>query len=344
MDYFRFWEKLSHQFSAQCERFDDIFLRRKCRIDTKQILSGVINLKSSSSQSYQTIFKEHPKPIAASTFCDARRKIPASAFDEVRQEQLELWDELSDEKSRLYKGYELYACDGSTLNLPRELAIEGFKIAKDNYLPQGLLSILFRLSDRKISALDFASSRCERSAASRLTENLSTKSIVIGDKGYLSYGTLCEFAAKNIKILFSVPEGQLNKEIAGFLKSNLDEDIVTIFPSEEARSRAKKLFPDAPRRPQTVRLIRGEYENKTQVLVTTIFDESFTRAEIVELYRLRWRIEELFKSLKEYLKIEEFHSKNANGIEQELHAAAILWNQSSMLSAFLPETHFKKSI
>lgn len=337
-----YWERLSHYLFELCQRFDDIYLQRKCRMDTLKILFGVLQLKSGMDESFKTVFKHMQKPPAASTFCEARRKIPASVIAEISKELLELWDSFFTE-NLTWNGYEIFAVDGSTLNLPRSLNAEGFHISSTNYTPQGLLSVLYRVLDRKIIGLDFSSNHCERAAAIRLTENVSKKDILICDKGYYSFGILCEFANKGLKSAFSLQSGSLPHEIEDFKNSNLQETITSIIPSRNVLDRARKAHPDIDLHPQKVRLIKYKYDGIEEILLTTIFDENIKAEEIVKLVKTRWTIEELYKAFKTTLKIEDFHSKNANGIEQELHGACIIWNLSRMMESFIPEADLKKT-
>lgn len=337
-----FWEKFSQQLSSICLRYSDILLERKCRLGVKEIFSGVLTLKAGSNESYKTIFESWDRPPAASTFCVARSKIPAFVFGEIRDELREFWDELVPQIEN-WKGFDVFAIDGSTLNLPPSLADSGFHQAAANQLPQGLLSVLFRIFDRSIIGLDFSSDQCERRAEQRLTKNLGRGDLLICDKGYLSFGMLCELERKQVKAIFCVQQGQSFKEVSDFRESDENETTKEIWPSEPARTRARKGYPDINLRPQKLRFLKFVFDGKTEVLATTLFDESITANEIIELYRVRWRIEEFYKAFKTTLAIETFHSKNPNSVEQELHASAFLWNCSRMLEEFIPKSAFKKT-
>ena len=57
--------------------------------------------------------------------------------------------------------------------------------------------------------------------------------------------------------------------------------------------------------------------------LTTLSPEEYTPVEIVSIYTLRTLIEILFRELKQYLNIENFHSKSLNGVLFELFCALI---------------------
>lgn len=340
MDYSNTWSIIPQQISSLCSQFNDLYLKRKCRLDSLQIIMGTLKLKAGMNESYQSVFLDWERPPAGSSFCVARRKIPASAFSQVRNEILEAWESESP-LDHSWKGYNLYAIDGSTLNLPTNLVSEGFHLAPTNYLPQGLLSTLFCVNNRTIHDLDFSSNMCEREAALRLSENLGRGDVLIFDKGYLSFGLLCELKNRSVDLLCTVQEGQSFKVIEEFRNSTATEAVVTIDPSEETYRRAEKKHPGVELAVHKLRLIKFPYNGEVHVIATTL-PETIPASEIIEVYLKRWRIEELYKVFKTTLSIEEFHSKSTNGVEQELHASSILWNLSRKVTAYVPEDLFKK--
>lgn len=338
----KLWLNIPHQLSSLCPRFDELCFQRRRRLGVSEIVMGVLKLKSGAHESYQSIFSDWVDPPSGSSFSEARVKVPASFFNEIRAELLETWNGLSDQ-SHAWKGLNVYAIDGSKVNVPRKLMDEGFRVAKNAYYPQGLLSTLFCVTDRTIHGLDFSQNKSERQAATRLCDNLGSDDLVILDKGYFSFGLLCEVADRSIDAIFAIQEGATVSEISAFRESELTETIIEINPTRDSYKRAKCNHPDANLIPRKLRLIKYEYAGKVEILATTLMNPEIIAFEIIELYHFRWRIEELYKAFKITLEVENFHSKTANGVEQELHAASILWNLSRKISAFVPESHFKKT-
>lgn len=67
------------------------------------------------------------------------------------------------------------------------------------------------------------------------------------------------------------------------------------------------------------------HDGTLSVLLTNLFDKTeFSRESIIKLYFRRWTVEEYYRDEKVYLEVEKFHSKNCNGIRQELFAAMIM--------------------
>lgn len=67
-------------------------------------------------------------------------------------------------------------------------------------------------------------------------------------------------------------------------------------------------------------------ENRTETLITNIFDESFTTADFKELYGKRWGIGTNYDTLKNKLWLEKFSGKTNQCILQDLYADLFLLN------------------
>jgi Transposase DDE domain. len=80
-----------------------------------------------------------------------------------------------------------------------------------------------------------------------------------------------------------------------------------------------KLQPDNP----DIRVIQffNEEENTEYRLATNV--TSMTDEEICSAYRLRWRIELLWKALKMHLKLDRIITKNENGVRLQIYAVLI---------------------
>lgn len=73
-----------------------------------------------------------------------------------------------------------------------------------------------------------------------------------------------------------------------------------------------------------VRLIRYRVGKEEYSILTTLTEETFSRADLRAIYKARWGIEEFFKNLKHVGKIEQFRSISKNGMLQEIYAFLLL--------------------
>ena len=60
------------------------------------------------------------------------------------------------------------------------------------------------------------------------------------------------------------------------------------------------------------------------VMTTLTDDEIYSSQHILDLYKARWEVETFFREIKMALEIESFHSKDPDGIMQEVYAI-MMW-------------------
>jgi len=339
------WLKISHQIRLKCSDFNHLYFERHRRIDTYMVVSTVLRLVSSPCTAYADALQDlagKEVAVAPSSFCAARRKVASYFFSEILYDLIEFWDEFNPQNASWY-GFQVFAADGSRIIVPRELIREGFPNHYGRYRPQGLLTTVQRISDRTIHAMDFSESFNERQALKRLLERFGNGDLIIYDRGFFSYQFAKEHELREIQAVFRLQGGDTIREIKEFRISSKTDQITAITPSSNTLSAARKAMGLKLLEPITLRLIKYFIKGKTYILATTILDQSIPASDFADLYRKRWLIEELFKVFKQRLSVEGFHSKDRNGIEQELYAAGILWNLTRMLESFASQQHFKKN-
>jgi hypothetical protein len=84
--------------------------------------------------------------------------------------------------------------------------------------------------------------------------------------------------------------------------------------------------------PITLRLIRVDLANETEVLITNLMDEKrYPAREFKRLYHLRWGVEELFKRLKYHQEVENLSGKSVQVVLQDFHARILAGNLTAVL-------------
>jgi hypothetical protein len=73
-------------------------------------------------------------------------------------------------------------------------------------------------------------------------------------------------------------------------------------------------------------LIKYKIDNAVYICATTLIDNQYPLNEFPRVYHGRWGIEELYKISKEFINVEDFHSKTERGVKQELYAHVLLIN------------------
>lgn len=337
------WQKTLHQLRKACFDFDKSWIQKQRVFDTYGLVTSIMDLCAGDEQSYRSVMHRyaHGQTPAASSFCKARNKMPAFFISEIRDRLLHSWD--CETESTLWFGHQTYAVDGSRVNLPSALRKNGFYTPPNGYYPQGLLTGVFRLSDRMITDLNFSSNLNERESAKAFLAQYSSQDVMIYDRGYFSYVFALEHLRCRVGAVFRISRGDHIKEIKDAWNRKENDFVISLSPGKLTRAKALRDFYREEMEFLRIRVIKYLIEDEEYMLLTTILDESITAEDFKLLYAKRWLIEEFLKPYKQTLKIELFSSKSLNGVVQEIEAAGLLWNLTMLMDKMVPESLKKTS-
>ena len=104
-------------------------------------------------------------------------------------------------------------------------------------------------------------------------------------------------------------------------------------PRNTALCDLRAAFPGKPLDPVELRLVKYKAGQDEHTLATTLVDrDRYTRDDLSNLYHGRWGIEELYKTSKTMIAVDEFHGRTERGIRQELYAHFNLIAMTRLLS------------
>jgi len=192
-----------------------------------------------------------------------------------------------------WKQWVVFGVDGSRINCPRTRANEGaFGCAgRQKTTPQQLLVTLFHVA----SGLPWAWRRGRGDASERgllraMLGDLPERTLLLADAGFTGYDLLCTL--QNAGHAFVVRAGR-NVSLLKKLGYELQERRGTVY-----------LWPGAQRcrPPLVLRLVTVKAKRRRVALLTNVLDQAvLCDAEVAGLYRQRWTIEVMFRSLKQTL-------------------------------------------
>jgi len=332
-----FWSPLYAIIEETCANFDKIWQIRKRTITTQFLVIFILKLVlSKNRQGYKILLSEfweseefsvlQKNPVAASSLCEARQKMPESIFLLINRQILHQREARI--KLPLWREHRVFGVDGSKINAPRELINFGYKAPnKNQYYPQGLMSTLYNLGSGLIYDGVIYSDKSERSCLLEHMEHLSHGDIIVLDRGYFSYLILIKAIEKGIHLICRMQSGTVNQAVQAFWDSDKHDDIITYQPSISVKYETRKQGHDIDLNPIQLRLIKYTIDDTTYVCSTTLLcEQSYPLNEFPAVYHGRWGIEELYKISKEFINIEDFHSKSERGVKQECYAHMLLIN------------------
>lgn len=295
-----------------------------------------------------------------SAFSQQRGKIPLSVFENV----LEFFN-LQCHDRQTYKGYRVFAVDGTTVNMARDEKAESY-MKPSKASPKGYNQLhvtpLYDVLNKayKYCIIQPQPRQDEVGALTLLLEMcgdcFEDPTLIVADRGFESYNTFAYFQEEehgNIDFLIRVKNDvSAMREIRKLPMQELDVDVeftlTTTQTNEDKKnnyvyinthkndkrtykSRAQRWVYGSPyhMKFRVVRILldSGEYET-----LATSLPRSITAAEIKELYHARWGIETAFRELKYSIGLVNLHGKKDEFVKQEIYAAMIMNNFASRIT------------
>lgn len=226
-----------------------------------------------------------------------------------------------DSDYKRFHGYRVMAIDGTKYNLPNNTEMKevyGYQ-KSTNEQPQALGSCLYDvLNGIVMDALIAPFNANERTLAKLHIEELSkiktSKDLLLMDRGYPSADLITFIESKNIKYIMRCSNQ--------FIKGMKITDSDCVITHKFAKSNSVKI--------RVISFPISKDEN--EILITNIFDESFTIENFAELYHMRWNIEEKYDDLKNKLEIENFSGNSNIAVLQDFYATMFLNNIASIMA------------
>jgi hypothetical protein len=339
------WQRVIVLLSSVADEFDEQWQQRKRVINTMLLMLFIFRLVfSKNKQGYGTTIVElwaqcqqmgvslpQAKPVAASAFCNARKKLDEVIFKTLNNRIIATYEQ--NQNAYTWLGRRLFAVDGTKINLPRSLRQDDYELPSNNAnYPQGLVSCLYQLKSQIPHDFDLASHMNERLMALAHLEVLRPGDVVVYDRGYFSYAMLYTHQTAGVDVIFRLAR-RSGKSIDAFMDSNETEAIIIIEVDRARQQEVRKKNPGIEFRPIPLRLIKYVVDETTYTLGTTLLDKkAYKKSAFPDLYHARWGIEELYKISKQLIAIDEFHGQTERGVKQELFAHFVLLTLNRILT------------
>ena len=265
------------------------------------------------------------EPVAASSICKARARVHEDLFLDLHREILRHGG------SGQWKGHRTFAVDGTRMNLPRPLAKAGYPLPHPAaHYPQGLVSCLYRLDTGTPVDFSLSADYDERAAALVHLDAVEPGDIVVFDRGYFSFMLLYALVWRGAHPVFRLSR---NSAFDDFIDGDRDDATVSAVPKKNQRARLRAAFPGRRFDPVDLRLLRCTHRDSECALATTLADtDKYTLDDLSGLYHGRWGVEEMFKTSKAVIAVDEFHGRTERGVRQELYAHFNLIAMTRLLS------------
>jgi hypothetical protein len=271
------------------------------------------------------------EPLSAGAITHARAKLKHTAFIELDQQLVipSIYARHTPQPIRRWHGHRLLGVDSSLVRTPNSQELrEHFSLVQPANqagligagFPQARMSVLYdllnrvgldgRLEPSRVGEVDLA---IEQLGRAKLGD------VLLNDRGldYIARCSTASFAAA--QELFRKNRGGVSMRVK-----------LTPHSAQKAEVRRLGLPLELNVRFVSVRLPTGGLE----VLVTSLLDEvEYPTQEFLEVYHLRWNHETFYNVLKSRLDLENFSGETVEAVLQDFHAALLLCNLETVLTA-----------
>jgi hypothetical protein len=273
-------------------------------------------------------------PPTKVAFIKARRKLKVEFFEHFFSLVVEGFYKRA--PIRRFKGYRLWACDGSVVKLPDNADTQTIGTHKNQHLTVASVKLLcyFDLLNKVIARLWLKNKRIgEIRLVEPYIQALPNDVLSIYDRNFGAHIIIFLHRHYGSPCLIRMKTKEGFHQVKHFLESGLKETLVTETLQERAwRELRKTGLPKSKYHSLTYRLIRVELSTgETEVLLTTLLSPSFTVEDFAWLYGKRWGVETCFDQLKNLFKAPIFSGYSALACKQDLWSVAIMFNLQTIL-------------
>jgi hypothetical protein len=235
-----------------------------------------------------------------------------------------------------FKGYRLWACDGSAVKLPDNADTQTMGTHTNQHGTCASVKILcyFDLLNKVLARFWLKNKRIsEIRLVQPYIQALPKDVLSIYDRNYGAHLIVFLHQYYGSPCLIRMKTTCTFQHVEAFLASGKKEAIIIDTLKERAWRQLRKMgLHKSKYHLVTYRLIRVELSSgETEVLLTTLLSAAFTAADFAFLYGKRWGVETCFDQLKNLLKAPIFSGYSSLVCRQDLWSVAIMFNLQTIL-------------
>ena len=283
------------------------------------IITLILNLLTRTAQIelddfFSEVLENETESVTKQAFFKARKNVKPDAFKELFFMTRDMI--LEHKKIRKYRGYRIFAIDGS------ELRLDKTKENEDVFKPRGhsspnktnaKISVLYdvishNIIDSQIGSLEVNEREYAKRSLDYFSNICNEKDIVIFDRGYPSKNMIALMSDMKCKYLMRLQDSTFKN-----VKENTENDFQITITNDKKEYSARVV---------RVALDSGE----TETLITNLSEEEFKTDDFKSLYFMRWGVETVYDTLKNKLLIEKFAGRSTIAILQEYYAMMFVLN------------------
>lgn len=316
---------------------------RERKLGIERIIGFIANLpKRSLSVELQDFFESLGIEGQAATkgaFSQQRTKLRPHFFQAWNKWLAECFYHYYGEKAKHWRGFRLYAVDGSTTYLVDRSEVTEHFGTQSNQFGSVPMARIVQIHDVLNNITVWGDIRPFRESEKRIFMEripyLYKDSLTLFDRGFPSFLLFYLMASQEIPLHFLARcPVNFNKQVIDFMKSGKDSLTTHWTPNIDSIKSLHEFGYVVTRKTSIkIRMVRVVLESgEPEVLVTNLYDDQkYTVDDLYHLYGLRWGIETSYGVQKNQQQMEQFSGHRVICIQQDYAAGLFTANLQSLI-------------
>jgi hypothetical protein len=275
-------------------------------------------------------------PDTTSPYCQARSAIPTDRLQQIHDHLVTLAEAAIATKD-LWCGRRVFTVDGTTVTaadtLENQASFPQQSVQKPGCgFPIIRIVALLSLATGLLTAWATGNfHQHELTLLQTLWDCLRPGDVLLGDRGFCSWGILAQCLHHNVQAVFRV-KGKLRSDFRRGQRLSRHERLVQWRkPSKRPRTISPEQW-DALPEVLTLRVVRCRmdipgFRTREVLLVTTLLEsEKYSPADLAQLYYRRWAMELTLRNLKTTLQMEHLSCKKPENLDREIRMHFLVHN------------------
>jgi hypothetical protein len=277
--------------------------------------------------------------VTAQAICNAKMRLPLLLFIKLVEHSLPK----DFAAAATFKGIKTYLVDGMSFltddnpPLTRKYGKSKNASRMSPFPAPKLLALAAAGAGYVGKAIILPYARQEFTCLSRLFKFMDPGSLLMGDRGLVSFAHMALLMAQGMHGCFRLPRDKIvqgrGKNSRKKKSSPGKQDMLVTWkaskrPSWMSKQRWEKIAGQTlTLRQISFRVCRKGHRTHWAWIITTLLDtEKYPAQELVELYSERWQIEVYFRDLKRTLKMGKISARTVKGVQKEVLSFILLYN------------------
>lgn len=271
-----------------------------------------------------------------SAYTQARQRLPEAGVEQLMQQSGQAVEaELTE--AVLWQGHRVKILDGTTLQMC-DTAVNQADYPQPKSQTPGcgfpmvkVLVLFSLLSGAVLDVMIAPFTTSELGLARKLYKRLSAKDVVVADRLYGTYADLSMVKAQGANAVFRAHSARKSDLQGGKPLGAGDCLVQWQKPLKCPKAMSQQQFAQLPEmlwvRQLSYQISPPGFRTKTVTLVTTLLDaQTYSKASLAQLYRLRWQAEVNLKHLKTTLKMEFIRCKSPAMVRKDILIHCLSYN------------------